>query len=145
MLAWIRHLRSFIATVTMVALLPWALAGGQALVWCVGADGHSAIEQAHDAGELALAANEAAHKAAVGSAAPDCTDFEIASLTIGRHSPLMVAGTPGDIQQTWFMNAHASRLQLPAVLDVKPPLIWGARPDTLAHHLAHQRTVILRV
>ncbi|MBX9925536.1 MAG: hypothetical protein K2Y05_04195 [Hyphomicrobiaceae bacterium] len=145
MLNWIRHIRAFIATLAMVAFLPWAVFGGQALVWCVGADGHSAIEQVHDAGELAEAANVATHETTVGRAAPDCNDFEIASVTTGRHSPLVVWGAADVEQRTWFASTHRQRLQLQAVVEVKRPQIWVYRADTLALYLAHQRTVILRV
>lgn len=145
MLDWIRHIRAFIATLAMVAFLPWAVFGGQALVWCVGADGHSAIEQDHNAGELAEATNVAAHQTTVGRAAPDCNDFEIASLTTGRHSPLVVLGAADVEQRTWFAGTHVPRLQLPAVLEVEPPQIWASWAYALPHPLAQQRTVILRV
>lgn len=142
MYQWIRQRRRWIATILLVALFPCVVAAGQPLVWCIGADGHSAVEKIH-----------ATHKAPSGSqglavdAAPLlCADYD-EIVPDGFVQARTVSADRVDFgHTTWFVGPIVKPLKIvsdPGMLGPMVPQVW---PDSaLQHSLSHLRTVILRV
>jgi hypothetical protein len=129
----------------MVAFLPWALAGGQALVWCVSADGHSTIEQAHSVGTSIVVSSDAEHETTADHLRTNCDDFGISRIASLRHPPTGDLVVPVLDTRAWFIGTIVAGLQLP-VVSGNVVAITGTRfAEAIQHTLAQLMTVILRV
>ena len=123
----------------LASLLPAWMAGGLPLVWCVGPNGHSAIEalafnDCHDGSTSAFRDQE------VGGEKEDCTDFGIwqrAEAPKKQLASALPSPEPG-----------TAAAEIPATLHCIPTCErQGARHDVdfVGHQLAQLRTVILLI
>lgn len=151
MLRWIRHIKLWVATVVLVALVPCAIANGQSLVWCQGADGHSAIEQVHKFGgalaEVAAAGEQLNDERRLDTnhAATPCNDFEIATVSATPQFQPLVSNAPPPDRLCWFVGVVVSALDAPVQFGVAAQVNGHRRHGISSQGLAHQRTIVLRV
>lgn len=139
MLRWIRQRRTLIASLLMVALLPLLATVGPSLVWCISADGHSAIETTHQPH-----AGHAAHdvSAALGE---HCADIAWGVPATVLRSASAATADPSPARACWF-GSDSAALTAPSTCAERradPPV--GGDVDRLAHRPEHLSTVILRV
>jgi hypothetical protein len=123
------------------------------MVLCIGADGHIALEMAHE-GRCQDAADAPGHDhsgdlalMAVGSSdcCGDCVDLSLASDAMSHPMPQLRQGqTPTDALIS-ILAASFTQAPLGTRIDLSPLLLPRCDPSRASPSLLAQRTVVLRI
>jgi hypothetical protein len=130
--------RKFVIFAVIALVLPAWAAGGLPLVWCVGSNGHSAVEavglgDCHDAQTSAFRNGKSSAEKA------DCTDFSLWQRAQAPREPVAGTSPPPDLAMPVALTV-AAQGSSPCQLS-----IFCSRPDFVADQLAQHRTVVLLI